>query len=272
MHNPALLFMLAPITRGLCAMVLSGLCFPLCGVMVLRLNMMNLRFLLMHGVLLGGAVALALQLPTVPVTIAVNLVLVAVLLFSAQKSQTGFGGASSATMVISMAAASLIMHVTDVPAKDTLDLLWGSPFALSNVDLLALGTLFALVVLYFITHFKTILAIFYNRDIARSLGISVHVHYTLMVVLVALVVAVAMKLLGAFLIDALLILPVLVAECHGIQKLCLRSALTGLSSAIAGYTLAVAFNLPPGATIAGTAAILYGTRKLLNFIQNKPYV
>ena len=43
-----------------------------------------------------------------------------------------FGGTSAATMVLSMALASLIMHIADVPAKDTLDLLWAKIRLLSQ--------------------------------------------------------------------------------------------------------------------------------------------
>ncbi|MBQ5569746.1 MAG: metal ABC transporter permease, partial [Treponema sp.] len=68
----SLLFSLAPVLRGFLAMVISGACFPLCGVMVLRLNLIPLRYMLMHGVIFGGALSLAVNLPLVPLTIFVN--------------------------------------------------------------------------------------------------------------------------------------------------------------------------------------------------------
>ena len=48
-----LLFSLAPILRGFIAMIVSGAAFPLCGVMVLRLNLVPMSYMLMHGVILG---------------------------------------------------------------------------------------------------------------------------------------------------------------------------------------------------------------------------
>ncbi len=257
-----LLFTLAPILRGFIAMMISGISFPLCGVMVLRMNLIPLRYMLMHGVILGGAISLAMSLPLLPVTIIINILLVLLLLFFSRNQGQGFGSASAAAMVLSMALASLIMHVKDVPAKDTLNLMWGSPFALLPADLIILGGMGLLLIIYIVLNFKTITALFFNQEIAASLGIRVKLNYTIMVMIIALVVALAMKLLGAFLIDSLLILPVLGADAlnlkkFGIKKLFIFSALNGFTISLLGYILAVAVNWPPAATISLLAGLLY---------------
>lgn len=257
-----LLFTLAPILRGFIAMMISGISFPLCGVMVLRMNLIPLRYMLMHGVILGGAISLAMSLPLLPVTIIINILLVLLLLFFSRNQGQGFGSASAAAMVLSMALASLIMHVKDVPAKDTLNLMWGSPFALLPADLIILGVMGILLIIYIVLNFKTITALFFNQEIAASLGIRVKLNYTIMVMIIALVVALAMKLLGAFLIDFLLILPVLGADAlnlkkFGIKKLFIFSALNGFTISLLGYILAVAVNWPPAATISLLAGLLY---------------
>ncbi len=257
-----LLFTLAPILRGFIAMMISGISFPLCGVMVLRMNLIPLRYMLMHGVILGGAISLAMSLPLLPVTILINILLVLLLLFFSRNQGQGFGSASAAAMVLSMALASLIMHVKDVPAKDTLNLMWGSPFALLPADLIILGGMGILLIIYIVLNFKTITALFFNQEIAASLGIRVKLNYTIMVMIIALVVALAMKLLGAFLIDSLLILPVLGADAlnlkkFGIKKLFIFSALNGFTISLLGYILAVAVNWPPAATISLLAGLLY---------------
>lgn len=258
------LLTIAPIFRGFMAMLLSGACFPLCGVMILRLDLVPMRYMLMHGVILGGAISLALGLPLVPVTAAVNLLLVLVMM--ALHQEGGLGGASAATMVLSMAAASVITHVADVPAKDTLNLLWGSPYALNASDIVVLALLSLLLVLYIALQFQTILALFFNREVARSLGIRVRLHSTVMVLIIALVVALAMKLLGAFLIDALLILPVLAASrlvSGGIKRLFVASSICGFVSAAAGYLIAIAINWPPSAAIAIATSMLYVCSRII---------
>lgn len=271
----SLLFLLAPILRGFLAMMLCGSVFPVCGVMVLRLNLVPMRYMLMHGVILGGAVSLAMNLPLVPVSVVVNLLLIFGMLIFTKDYNFGFGAGSGAAMVISMALASIIMHVADVPAKDTLSLMWGSPFALSKFDLLILGVISVVLILYVILNFKNILALFFNREIALSLGIKVQLHYGLMVSVVAVVVAVAMKLLGAFLIDSLLILPVLsAASCEGkksggIKQIFILSSVYGFCFSVFGYILAVMINWPPASTVSVVAGTTFLVTSIVNKVRKK---
>ena len=261
--NLSLIFSLAPITRGFIAMIISGTFFPLCGLMVLRLDLIPLRYMLMHGVILGGALSLALNLPLFPVTLTINLLLIFIMMFFNKSQSFGFSSASAASMVLSMALASILMQLADVPAKDTLNLMWGSPFALTKSDLLILIALSILLLSYIIFNFKNILALFFNKDVAKAIGIKVRLNYTFMILIIALLVALAMKLLGAFLIDSLLILPVLNAnlfcgkESSGIKKLFVTSSIFGLVISLLGYSLAVMINWPPAATISLLAVIIY---------------
>ncbi|MBP3710066.1 MAG: metal ABC transporter permease [Treponema sp.] len=259
------LFVLPPVLRGFIALLVAGATFPLCGVMVLHLNLVPLRYMLMHGVILGGAVALAFSLPLLPSIVVINVLLVIAMIAFTKNSAHGFGSTSAAAMVVSMALASFIMHVRDVPAKDTLSLMWGSPFALTKSDILILMLLAFVLALYTICNFKNIIALFYNQEIAFSLGINVRAHYTAMILIVALTVALAMKLLGAFLIDALLILPVLTSslfleyrkKMQGIKMLFIASSIAGFLFAFVGYVAAIMFNFPTGATVALVAGVAY---------------
>lgn len=268
-----LLFSLAPVTRGFFAMLISGLSFPLCGVMVLRLDLIPMRYMLMHGVILGGAISLALNLPVIPVSILINLILIFCMLYLTKNQHFGYSGASAGAMILSMALASIIMHVKDVPAKDTLSLMWGSPFALTKTDIGILCSLALLLLLYVILNFRNILTLFFNQDIAQSIGIKVRINRTIMVLIIALVVAIAMKLLGAFLIDSLLILPVLTASsiCGkrfcGIKNTFIISSVLGLCFAAGGYVLAVLINWPPAATISLVSALVFTITSIVNHIK-----
>ena len=106
------------------------------------------------------------------------------------------------------------------------------------------------------------------------MGINVNFHYTVMVLLIAVVVALAMKLLGAFLIDSLLLLPVLSASSisrkgsGGIKRLFIVSCIFGCTLSVTGYITAVIINWPPAATISILAGLVYliciGIKKINN--------
>lgn len=268
-----LLFMLSlpPIFRGLLSMVMAGVVFPATGVMVLRMGLVPMRYMLMHGVILGGAIALALSLPMFPVVAILNLALVLLMVYLSERRQIDLSMASAALMVFTMGMASLLMHVCDVPAKDTLELMWGSPFALVTSDLVVLGVLTILTILYVVFNFRIITTVFFDREIARSLGINVRLHHTVMVTLVALVVAVAMKLLGALLIDALLILPVLIAsrQATSMKQVFVRSILCGAFLSLIGYIGSVGLDLPVSGTISVLAVLMFICVSVFSWIQTR---
>ncbi|MGX8685680.1 MAG: metal ABC transporter permease [Spirochaetales bacterium] len=261
LDNLLFLFTLKPIIFGFIGMVISGLSFPLAGVIIVRNGLIPMRYMLMHGVILGGIFSIALNLPLVPVVMILNLVLVAAMVLL-NKSHTSLSAASTAMMVFTMGLASLLGQVFDVPAKDTLEILWGSPFALVKGDLFILASLAVIVTAYVVVCFKPISMLFFDHDIARSSGVNVGFHNTLMLLITALIISVAMKLLGALLIDALVVLPVLGASKNvkSLKSMFVRSSVTGLVLSVLGYLIALVTNLP----VSGVLAILAAAAYLIN--------
>src|SRR6056297_2206793 len=120
------LLSLKPILKGFIVLTLAGLTFPVAGVYLFRLNLLPLRFMLMHGAILGGAMALALHINPFWTTIAVNLLLVIIMAKSSRTLKTDTGQMSTFFMVISISLAFIIIYKFNVPARDTLTLLWGN--------------------------------------------------------------------------------------------------------------------------------------------------
>ena len=248
------LLSLKPIILGLIAMLISGATFPLAGVLIIRNSLIPMRYMLMHGVILGGIFSIALGLPLVPVVIVLNLLLVLIMAFVNKERTNGFSAVSTAMMVCTMGLASMFSHIFDVPAKDTLELLWGSPFALTRSDLCILAVLAVMLVIYVCIGFKQISMVFFDRDIAQSMGVNVRLHNFFMLLVTALVISIAMKMIGALLIDALVVLPVVAVgqNARGLKNLFVKSSVTGFVISLTGYFTALLFNLP----VSGVLAIL----------------
>lgn len=253
------LLALGPIYRALAALVLAGLSFPLAGVMVIRLNLMQLRYTLMHGLLLGGALALAFDIPTLPVYVAMCVLTVLIVLRLGRGGRMNLGISASFLMVVSVALAAVVTQVADVPSKDTLELLWGSPFTVRWGELAAFGLLSAGIILFTILDRRNILLVFFDRDVALSGGNKASVHETAMVFLIAFAVALSMRFVGALLIDALLILPAVIAlkRAGSVSQLFLFASLAGFVTAVAGFMFSLVLDFPPSSMIALSSAILY---------------
>ncbi len=263
------LFTLRPIVYGLIGMAVSGIGFPLAGVIIVRNGLIPMRYMLMHGVILGGVFSIALGLPLFPVVAALNLALVALMIAMNRDGRTSLSTASTAMMVFTMGLASMIGHVFDVPAKDTLEILWGSPFALLTSDLVILCILSVLLVVYVLVFFRPVSMLFFDHDIASSSGVNVRFHNSLMLIITALTVSVAMKLLGALLIDALVVLPVLGASrnAKSLKAMFIGSSITGFVLSVTGYFISLIFNLPVSGVLAVLAAAVYAGNILISKIR-----
>ena len=273
MNKLLFLFTLKPIVYGFIGMLVSGLCFPLAGVVILRNNLVPMRYMLMHGVLLGGIFSIALKLPLLPVVIAMNIVLVGIMYFLNGGKHSRLSTVSSVMMVFTMGLASLLSHIFDVPAKDTLELLWGSPFALTLPNLAVLFALGILLILYVVVFFKPISLLFFDQDIAKSCGVNVRLHNFFMLLITALVISVAMKMVGALLIDALVILPVAAVSknAKSLKGLFAISAATGFGLSLVSYLLSLLFNLPVGGTMAVLSVVIVLLSGIYKFLRNKGY-
>lgn len=263
------LFTLRPIVYGLIGMAVSGIGFPLAGVIIVRNGLIPMRYMLMHGVILGGVFSIALGLPLFPVVAVLNLALVALMIAMNRDGRTSLSTASTAMMVFTMGLASMIGHVFDVPAKDTLEILWGSPFALLTSDLVILCILSILLVVYVLVFFRPVSMLFFDHDIASSSGVNVRFHNALMLIITALTVSVAMKLLGALLIDALVVLPVLGASrnAKSLKAMFIGSSVTGFVLSVTGYFISLIFNLPVSGVLAVLAAAVYAGNILISKIR-----
>ncbi len=252
------LLLLPPILKGFAALLAAGAAFPLTGVMVMRLDLLPLRYTLMHGMILGGAISLALSLPPLLAYIASALLTAGAMLIIS-RGRMKLSSSSAIVMVLSMAIAMIISEKADVPSKDMLSMLWGSPFTISIPELIAFIALSLLIVLYTALSQRKLALIFFDRDIAYSSDRHIRIHEGIAVLLTALTVALSMRFVGALLIDALLILPAIVASkrAGSLRSLFVLSSLIGFASALIGYLAALYADIAPSAAVAIVSALLY---------------
>ena len=250
---------LPPIIKGLILLLVAGISFPITGVYLLRLNLLPLRFMLMHGAILGGALALAFQWSPFITTIVVNLILVLLMTKISRSLKADAGYISTFFMVISISLAFILVYKFDVQAKDTLSILWGSLYTSTWMEVAAVGLFAFLLVVFQISYFRKLQAFFFDREIAYTSGVNEKFLYYAIVLLTALTVAMAMKIIGALLLDSLLLLPALIATFHAksLRGVIIWSSLWGCLFALGGFFIAILFDIPASSAIAALASIVF---------------
>jgi zinc transport system permease protein len=196
-------FLLNALLAGLALALVAG---PLGSFVVWR-RMAYFGDTLSHAALLGVALGLLLDVsPTLTVT--VGCVLLAVLLVTLQQRQplasdTLLGILAHSTLSLGLVALSF-MHDVRI---DLMSYLFGDLLAVNTTDLAWIVGGSALVLALLAWLWRPLLAITVHEELARVEGLPVAAIRLALMLLIAVVIAVAMKIVGVLLITSLLIIP-----------------------------------------------------------------
>ncbi len=104
-----------------------------------------------------------------------------------------------------------------------------------------------------------ITAIFFDPDIAYTSGVNEKAHTYAIVFITAVSIAAAIRLMGAFLMDALILLPAILAAAgaKSVRGMFIRASAYGLAFSVVGSFTSIALDIPVSAGIASLAAIWF---------------
>jgi len=215
----------------------------------------------MHAALLGAAVALLLRVDVTLAAMVTSLIAGAAIARMSEKGDISAGGYLGLVMTLTLGVAFIIFYKGNVHAIEAFNLFWGSVLALTDRDLVTV-VLMALVLIAFLTIlYKEIQVVLYDRELAEVVGVPAKWVYYALIVLVCLSVAVAMRVTGALLVDAVTILPAIAARQVGksLKGMLLWGALFGTINNLLGLGLAFVFDLPvsPAIIVVGAVVVLF---------------
>ncbi|MFD3991576.1 metal ABC transporter permease [Streptomyces sp. NPDC058583] len=248
---------LVPVQRAGVALLLAAVGLPVIGVVIVGLDIMPVRFAMMHVALLGIAVGLLTGIdPMVCALVACALSGAGVAPLA--RTPAGLSGAMGLLMSLAIAAALLLLAVSGVNASGAFALLWGSILSVGTADLVVLGTLAVVVPALFWWRRREVALLLYDRELAQCSGVPVGFLTTALLVLVAVAVAGAIKLTGALLVDALTLLPALAARRLGrsLGSITLWAVGIGVAVNVTGFLLALWLDWPPGPVLVLTAGVV----------------
>jgi zinc transport system permease protein len=253
-------FLLYALLAGLALALVAG---PLGSFVVWR-RMAYFGDTLSHAALLGVALGFLLDVsPAVAVT--VGCLLLAVLLVTLQQRQplasdTLLGILAPSTLSLGLVVLSF-MHEVRI---DLMAYLFGDLLAISPGDLAWILGGSAAVLVVLLAMWRPLLAITVHEELAKVEGLPVASLRLTLMLLIAVVIAVAMKIVGVLLITSLLIIPAAAAQRHARspEQMALGASLLGMLAVCGGLALSWFKDTPAGPSIVVTAAALF----LLSFV------
>ena len=237
--------------------VLIALCSSLLGVTLVLKRFSFIGDGLSHVAFGAMSVATVLKLSNQMVLILPITILCAVLLLRTGKKTRIKGDAAIAMISVgALAFGYLIMNLFSTSSNLTGDVcstLFGSTsiLTLTQNEVLLCAVLSVVVILIFVFFYHKIFAVTFDEDFAKAVGTNTGTYQLIIAVTIAVIIVLAMNLVGSLLISALVIFPALSAMrlFHSFRAVTIFSAFLSVFCALSGILISVLAGTPVGSTI-----------------------
>jgi zinc transport system permease protein len=200
-----------------------------------------------------GSVAVGLLLRVYPIYVAAPLVMLSSLGIMKLTEKARVYGDAAIAIVSSLGIAGGIL-LASVAGGFNIDLfsyLFGNILSISRAEVISSIVLSLILIAAIVLFYNDMLSVTLDEESARAAGVKVKAMNTILVLLTALTVVLAMRVVGVMLISALLVLPAVTAlqMAKGFRATIIIAAATGVVSVVLGIFVSFLLDLPTGATI-----------------------
>ena len=248
-------FLLYALISGIALAVVAG---PLGSFVVWR-RMAYFGDTLSHSALFGVALGLLLEISPSLMVLGVCLLLAVFMVIMQQQqslaADTLLGIMAHSSLAVGLVTLSFMPSVR----VDLMGYLFGDLLAVSfnEVLLIVLGSILVLGLLgYF---WRNLLALTVDEELAKVEGLPVTQLRLVLMLLIAVVIAVAMKVVGVLLITSLLIIPAATAQklARSPEQMALMASVIGVFSVLGGLSMSWHLDTPAGPSIVVCAALCF---------------
>jgi len=217
-----------------------------------------------HAAILGVALAVGFSTSILMATLAVALAMalaVSMLLERGFAMDSTLGVLSHSALAIGLVAFSILGGAR----VDLNAFLFGDILSVGRQDLLVIWGGALLVVALLVWRWQRLLTATLNEELARSAGINPRVERLILTLALAVVVAVALKVVGALLIGAMLIIPAAAARgfARSPEGMAVSAVVIGGVAAAGGLAMSLGADTPAGPSIVSVAAGIYAVSVLI---------
>ena len=246
--------------------VLIALCSSLLGVTLVLKRFSFIGDGLSHVAFGAIAIASVLNVSNRMIVVLPVTVLCAVLLLKGGERAKIKGDAAIAMIsVASLAVGYLLLNLFSTSSNlsgDVCSTLFGSTsiLTLGRSDVALCSVLSLTVVALFILFYNKIFAVTFDETFSRAAGVNAGSYNLLIAVVIAVIIVLAMNLVGSLLISALVIFPALSAMriYNSFLKVTICSAVLSVVCAACGMLISIAAGTPVGATIVAADMVVFG--------------
>ncbi len=258
MMEKLILYLQYPFVRyALIVGVLIALCSSLLGVTLVLKRFSFIGDGLSHVAFGAISIAAVLNLTNEMIVVLPVTVISAVLLLRTGKNAKIKGDAAIAMISVgALAFGYLLMNIFSTSSNlsgDVCSTLFGSTsiLTLTQEEVWLCTVLSIAVLLIFILFYNKIFAVTFDEDFARATGTNADMYNLMIAVIIAVIIVLAMNLVGSLLISALVIFPALSSMriFRNFRSVTICSAVLSVICALSGIVISILAGTPVGSTI-----------------------
>ena len=266
MEKLALYFTYEFVQYAMIVGVLIALCSSMLGVTLVLKRFSFIGDGLSHVAFGATAIAAALNLTSnIFLVLPITIISAILLLRSGQNAKIKGDAALAMISVGSLAIGYLIMNLFSKSSNlsgDVCATLFGSTsiLTLTETEVWLSALLSVLVIAIFLTFYHKIFAVTFDEDFAAATGNRAKLYNLLLAVVIAVIIVLAMNLVGALLISALVIFPALSAMrvFKSFKTVTLCALIMSVTCAALGILISIMAGTPVGSTIVAVDIAGFG--------------
>lgn len=253
------------VVNALIVGVLIALCSSLLGVTLVLKRFSFIGDGLSHVAFGAIAIASVLKISNQNIIVMPVTIVTAVLLLRMGQNTRIKGDAAIAMLSVgSLAVGYLLMNVFSTSANvsgDVCSTLFGSIsiLTLSDADVILCIIMSVAVIIIYCMFYNRIFSVTFDESFAKATGTNVNAYNFLIAVVTAVIIVLAMNLVGSLLISALIIFPALTAMriMDSFKGVVICSAVLSVICALVGIVASILYSTPVGATIVVVQIVVF---------------
>ena len=251
--------------------VLIALCSSLLGVTLVLKRFSYIGDGLSHVAFGAMAVATVMKLTnTMYLILPVTIVAAVLLLRTGQNTKVKGDAAIAMISTASLAIGYLVMNLFQTGPNisgDVCSTLFGSVsiLTLTKSEVILCVILSVLVVIFFILFYNKIFAVTFDENFAKAIGTRTDLYNLIIAIITAIIIVLAMNLVGSLLISALIIFPALAAMrlFNTFKSVTIFSVIFSVVCALLGILISILYGTPVGSTIVAADLVAFGITCLI---------
>ena len=246
--------------NAILAGLLGGITCSVVGVFVVTMHLSFIGVCIAHAAFAGALLGLWLGFNPLIGALLFSLGSAAIIGPVADRGELNPDTSIGIIFSLMLGLAFLFMGLMPGARTEALNLFWGSILTVTKQDIIFLAAITGVIVGLVVAFYKEIQAVICHRQVALAVGIPATIIFYGLLFSTGVTITASLQSIGGLLIYSLILNPAAAAYqlTYSLKKMLLIAVAFGIVSCWAGLTASYLLDIPSGAAIVITSAIIFG--------------